>query len=192
MKSRQAAFTLVELLIVVAIIGLLLGLVTPAASNMQAGLQLNQNGQGIIDKLSLCRQLATTQNRDVELRFIDIPTSETDTGGQAFQIWLLNPRGGTAEAYGKIVRLPEEIKLNDDLSPMWTKLPSGTADFTALGGDRTYRAIRFRSNGRLARNDMGSDNYLTYSFRRDREAVPGNYYTLQINPVTGWVTTYRP
>ena len=66
--TSRAAFTLVEMLVVMAIIILLTALVAPSMSGIMRGSQLSQGGQMLQDQLALLRQQALSKDRKVEVR----------------------------------------------------------------------------------------------------------------------------
>jgi uncharacterized protein (TIGR02596 family) len=68
--SQNRAFSLLELLAVIFIIGIVAVFVTPAASTILKGSQLTQAEQILTDQIKLARQMALTKNRSVEVRFI--------------------------------------------------------------------------------------------------------------------------
>lgn len=188
-NGGRSAFTLVEMLAVLAVMGLLMALVVPATSGIMSGFSLTQQGQELTDKLSLCRQLAMTQNRETELRIVKTGTGTN--AAYAYQIWVADAQGANAVAYGRVIRLPETIQINEELSPMMNVLTTGEANFPALGGTKTYHSLRYRTNG-SALGAFGNSNYLTISYSRDSASDPKNFYTVQLNPVTGLLTVYRP
>lgn len=192
-RRYRRAFTIIELLVVIGIIGLMLAFVVPAASGIMSGFTLTQHGQDLMDKVSLCRQLAMTQNREAELRIIKVGGSggADDSTTYAYQIWMYDEQGGNPVPHGRIAKIPETIEINDTLSPMLDLLVTGQANFPALGGARTYEALRYRVNG-TALGTFGANNYLTLSYKKDEKASPKNFYTIQVNPITGLISVFRP
>lgn len=188
-SRRTEAFTLAELLTVIAIIALLMVFVVPATSSILSGFNLSQHGQNLADQFSLCRQLAMTRNRDAEIRFVEVSTDFGPTW--AYQIWTYDEQGNNPKPYGAVEKIPDNIRINEELSPLMDLLPTGTANFPALGGNREYHALRYRVNG-TALGSFGTQNYLTLSLARDDQEAPRNFYTVQVNPVTGMISIFRP
>ncbi len=70
-SSRRArAFSLLEILAVVAILEILMVLVAPAIVSSLGSSNLNKAGQTIGDQIALARQEALTRNREVQIRFL--------------------------------------------------------------------------------------------------------------------------
>ncbi len=63
-RTRSSrAFSLVELLLVMAIIGILLVLTVPSLTNVSRSMSLSRSGQSLADAIVLAQQQATTLNR---------------------------------------------------------------------------------------------------------------------------------
>lgn len=132
MNRRRSAFSLVELLIVVAIIGIIAGFGVPALQGVLRGSSLNQAASQLTDTLSLARQYSISKNRIVEVRFYRFGDPEqpgeknTDPStGQfrAFQFFEINDTGIIIPA-GKYQRLPDTIIMNSG--------PSGVGTLSSL------------------------------------------------------------
>lgn len=79
MRSPSTAargFSLIELLMVIAIIGTVAAFVVPAASTMVRGTAINQGSQLLTDRFSLARQSAITKNHPVEVRLLRYASAE--------------------------------------------------------------------------------------------------------------------
>jgi uncharacterized protein (TIGR02596 family) len=70
LPATNRAFSLLELLAVIFIIGIVAVFVTPAASTILKGSQLTQAEQIVTDQIKLARQMAVTKNRSIQVRFI--------------------------------------------------------------------------------------------------------------------------
>ena len=188
--KRNTAFTLVELLAVVAIVVLVLGFIVPATTQTLGSFTLTREGQTIADQIILCRQMAMTRNRELELRLVQIPAA-SGKQGWAVQIWSTSE---TPEPETRLVRLPDNISLHSQLSPLLNHLNQGNAVFRPISStsNLTYRALRFRPNGKPA-EALDEGNYLTLCLRHEEETTrPTNFFTIQINPITGTIKTWQP
>ena len=185
------AFSLIELLVVVAIFSIMVALVIPAFTQVRAAGVLTRGGQVLADQIALARQEASTTNRDMEVRIVDV-------GGvyRAVQLWI---RGEPAtRPIGRIEQLPDGVVFssNTSLSPLLDPAPaspivSGTAVFGALGS-RPYKGFRIRANGALDAAVNLSNNFLTVQSANEVTVPPSNYFTVRVNPVTSQVTIHRP
>jgi uncharacterized protein (TIGR02596 family) len=112
-------FTLVELLVVLAVIAIVATLAVPGINSALKGSQLDQAGQMVHDQLNFYRQYAVANNVTVEARFYNFvdPFIPNDTGHyramQAFSIRLTASATGalsfTKTPISKPVRLPPSI-----------------------------------------------------------------------------------
>jgi uncharacterized protein (TIGR02596 family) len=177
------AFALIELLVVISIILSLMVLIVPAVNGIGGAYAITRQGETLNDQFVQARQIATSRNRDIEMRFyFETPAPNKTTWG--VQLWELNSAGQSPVPCGKMMKFSEAILMNLELSPLLKSqtLPSGQA----------WYALRFRANGRIAGQWDNKNNYLTIQHRTADALKPANYFTLQINPITGSVSTYRP
>ena len=190
---RKTAFSLVELLVVVAIIGIMASIAVPAFSSIAAASGITRGGQLLGDQIILARQEATTRNRDIEVRLIDM-TNGAWSGYTAMQLWLKD-ESGVLSPLGKIQKLPEGtiISLNNSLSPLLTADTSisGSTNFGAT--TCSYKGFRIRASGSPSSTINTNNNFLTVVLARDASKTPpDNYYSVSVNPVTSKVKIYRP
>ncbi len=187
--KASRAFTLLELLVVMAIVILLASMAVPAFNSITVGSNLNRAGQIIGDQISLARQEAVTKNREVQVRFYDIANNQSWRG---IQIWRVEQTGaGTNNiAVNRMITLPDGIVINSatNLSPLLT------ADGSLNGASNVpqYRGFRFRANGATDSSVTAANGYVTLQQANAQGNPPKNYYTVQINPVTGKVLAFRP
>ena len=179
-RRPSSGFSLLEMLVVMAIAVILLALVVPPVGQVADGYLLTRQGQILSDQLVLARQRATARNRDVEVRLL----REDDRW--VLQIWELDPAAGTASAVNRRMPLDAQLTIHPELSPLLNELPSDSLD------GQSWKSLRFRPNGRLALPLTMENNYLTLYLRRDQGAPPQNYFTLQIHPLSGHISVYRP
>jgi uncharacterized protein (TIGR02596 family) len=121
MHSRlKQAFSLVELLVVIAVIGIIATFAIPAVTGMLKGSSLTTAAGLMVDQMSLARQHALSKNRIVEVRFYrfadnEVPgevAADPSTGHfRAFQFFEMS-EAGIMVPVGKVVRFPESIIMN--------------------------------------------------------------------------------
>ena len=205
-KRSSGGFSLIELLIVIALIALVTSLAGPAMQGMLGANRITQGGENIVSTLSLARQYAVSKNREVEVRFI-----------------ICAPLDGGVSGSSDVVRAVQIVERQDDGTWKPTTrpriLPSGVigwgnaSDSTvlaipavsatsgdpvmgALGRTYSYRPFRFKADGStdLAQILPGKDNYCLTLIEEKRAggSLPENYLAIVIQPRTGGVTVWRP
>jgi len=189
--KNGSGFTLIEMLAVLALIGILAAVTIPAMTSVSVSMNVTRAGQLVNDQIALARQTAVARNRPTEVRFV---TDPVDPGFSSIQLWEYDASGDNPKAVRRLERLPDAVIIKNEMSPVLMEADaaqSGTANFRALG-NRPYKGIRFRANGRVDTSLPMAKTYLTVVGRRDTAAKPANYYTLQISPLTGRVSPLRP
>lgn len=196
-QASRPGFTLIELLLVVSIVIILAGLMAPAFRSMMTGTNLSRAGQLVGDHLSLARQEAITRNQQVEVRFFYF-TNGVWPGWQALQVFRMEqtPRGESRLIpASKFTLLPEGVLIssNERVSPLFKACTTGQANVARFGSTPIpYASFRFRANGATDSAITDANNFITLKNAQDPGEPPPNYYTIQINPVTGKVTVFRP
>ncbi len=184
-----AAFSLIEILGVIAIVSLMSILTLPAILSTVQRSQLPQGGQLLSDSMRIARSEAITRNSEVEIRFFNIKGAY-----RAFQIFDFYKDKEEGLPITPLKWLPTGIVIADaKISPLLDET-YGTSGTTDLAGflEVAYCSIRFRSNGSLKKTP-GNFPYLTVLSESDlSHPSKANLFILQLDPVTGRQTIYRP
>lgn len=185
----SGGFSLVELLVAIAIIGLLAALTVPALTSVMQSSDLTRGGQLVADQVNLGRQTASSQNAVIELRFIKVPGRK---GYAATQLWRADDSGQMSPSR-RVVNLPQSVTIADNtLSPAIASLPTGSMTFN--GSSTDYRALQIRPTGEITPIVEMKSLVLTIvpDVFAANTTLPANYFLVQINPVTGTPLVYRP
>ena len=206
-------FSLIEMLVVLAIIGIVATLSIPTLTGAMRSYQLSATGQTIINQLTLARQKAISSSHAVQVRFYFLPSSNasssaTPTTYRAMQCFTegdpVYSGGATVLPVSALTKpfffpAPVIVIANTQQSPLFNLSgQSGLASDPAnplpvYGTNYKYSYFRFRSNGST---DLGtSTNSLTLMLENDSivaNGLPRNYETLQIEPGIGSIRSFRP
>lgn len=197
-KARGKAFTLIELLLVVAVIAILASLSSVAFNSVAFGSSITQAGGVVSGTLSQARQEAVARNQEVRVLFYKLPIPGEGTNWNAMQVFRVNYTNTSAvegQPLSRLTMLPSKVIFSEerDLSPMLEADIRNRTTNLPTYGNVAYSAIRFMPDGSLPRKMTPTNNYITIVSRRDAtNKKPDNYYCLQINPMTGKVMIYRP
>lgn len=200
--KRESAFSLVELLLVVAVIVILMALAVPAFTSIAASTALTRGGESVAEALMLASQEARTRNRNVEVRFIksDGPSGEP-VAYRMVQLWAPKSDRGQTEPLFRLAELPGGVVVSDadSLSPLLSSSPGRMA---VRGQTRDYAAVVFRPNGEVfslrpgdvLESATSTQSMITVVSERDgnARALPDNFFAIYVNPLTGAVRVFRP
>lgn len=196
-------FSLVEILVVSAVLVVLLAIAVPAFTTIAQGTAVTSAGDLLADNLLLAAQDARTRNRTVEFRLIKMPSADGGGGSvyRAVQLWASRSDNSPREPFQRLILLPGGAAVSESasLSPL---LPASAGTMTVQGESREYAALVFRANGTVAVLGAGgaqgtfsaSEGMLTIVPERyaGSAETPDNFYSVHINPVTGAVRAFRP
>lgn len=140
--SANRAFTLVELLVVMAVIVALIALIAPATNTMLKGNDLTQGGQDLSNQIGVARQVSLTQNHPVEVRFYqygDVGKGESATDPttgkfRAIQSFAIS-EAGVATPIDKVHKLANTLIIDsgDTLSTLIANATNGSGTMAGSG-----------------------------------------------------------
>ena len=209
---RAFAFTLVELLTVMAIIVIMIVAIAPAAVQLLRGNHLMQSGEMISDQIGLARQTALTSSRPVQVRFYQLPVAGRGSALNycAVQSFRLE-ENGQARALTPLAVLRSgvvfavEQKYSTLLTPPtgMAATVSGKEKLAAYGNQECkYVGFQFLPDGSTdldptpptAATDPGGWFITMLDANRTTlvDGSPVDYYTLRVEPLDGRVQTFRP
>jgi len=180
--TKRSAFTLVEMLIVVAIIGIIGAFAVPAVKSMLRGSSLTTGANMLADEVALARQHALTKSRIVEFRIYrfgdpEVPGESVATPKtghfRAFQFFEVSDNGAILPT-GKFKRLPDGIIMNSGILGTSTYNPADVPTLSSLLGE----AIKFNvsivlsaalkdTDPELPRGVKKSYDYVSFLFMPD-------------------------
>ncbi len=209
-RAPATAFTLVELLVVMAIMIILLALVLPATTSLMRSMNIGRAASMITDEMNFARQTALARNRDVEVRLYAFPSTVNNSQKQYRAIRTLLADGTDATKsvpLSRIKYLPDPIIISKDTT-FSTILDYANSSRSGLvhtnetipsSGSVEYVSFLFRANGGTSLKPLSppTGNWFITLYAENAaldgaNGLPKNYFTAQIDPVTGRVRSYRP
>jgi uncharacterized protein (TIGR02596 family) len=210
--NRKSGFSLVELLMVLAIVALISALVIPAATSTMMGSRLSGAANQVLSTLTSARQTAIVHNRTVEVRFYQFGDPETpgenpakpETGRYRATQTFEYDEHGAALPVTQVERLPDgivldsNIKLSTIFDPQQAKTFTPPLDAPAVlprgvGTNYACSAFQFTPSGSTK---LGFGNWFVTLHRLtdgdNLAAPPSNYASVQVEAISGAVKIYRP
>lgn len=206
------AFTLVEMLVVMAVIAVLIALVAPVTVGLLRGHLVTQSGEMVTDQLILARQAALTNSRVVEMRFYQLPKPGAAAGSPTTYCGVqavLHEESGRLRPLGKVELLRTGIVFAADGTHSTLLTPPSPATATVSGTDYVpgfgvnqkfaYVGFSFLPNGSTDLDPTaasGSGGWFATLVDSNKPlptgGVPADFYTLRVEPLDGHVQTFRP
>ena len=209
LSSREDAFTLVEMLVVMAVIAVLIALVAPVTNGLLRGNLLTQSGETVADQIIAARQAALTNSRTVQVRFYKLPQNGAGaaTNYTGVETVLLEENGQTRQV-SKIEQLRNGIMFAADGTHSTLLVPPGGA-LTTVSGTETlagfgkqqcaYVGFQILPNGSTDLDPTAAADYggwfvtlIDANKPVPASGTPNDYYTLRVEALDGHVQTFRP
>ena len=202
-------FTLIEMLVVIAIILILAVGLVPAASKLVRGYALTASADSLVGTLMLARQTALTRGASVQVRLYKLPDyNQPETSGapstyRAIQCFVegdATVTNGTSSTplvpITRIVYLksPATI-LNDTNRSTMLSLTNSLVDRNMPPFNQNYQYVSFRYKPNGQTDLVDTANTLTVVLQNDpvvNGGFPLNFRTVRIGSPSGIVQSYRP
>lgn len=200
-KPRFAAFTLIEVMVVLGIITLLVTMAAPHISGVLAASRLRTAAEDVYNRLQEAESLAILFNTDAEIRFYEVPDLIDPSSRRTIRKLRIltvsaptdetvSPDQDVFEPVGAITTLEHDVEISPDANYS-SIVDLGFQEATDSHG--CYIAVRFRPDGSAALQS-GKQWFLTLHEKdaHVRDARLKNFITLQIEPATGRLNTFQP
>jgi uncharacterized protein (TIGR02596 family) len=206
-RVRCSAFSLVEVLVTLAIIAILVAMTVPSVMGTMRAYELNATGELVINQLNLARQAALSNSHLVQVRFYRLPDfNQPPTAGRTVFRAMQSFTEGDPTTTGtpvltplsKPVFFPQTVViLTGNVSPLLSASPTaaGSADpmLPVYVQNYDYSAFHYRPDGSTDLTSLTAA--LTVVEENDKviaSGLPANYQTLQVDPTIGTVRIFRP
>lgn len=205
-NAARHAFTLIEMITVIAVVATLMAIATPLLVGSIQASRLTSTGEGMMYRLTRLQQIVATNGTPAEMRFYKYD-KEGVSAYRAYQLFAHDKATGESVALENPVYLEGDnlALLEGQLSPLLDSAAHGTTTgawpraateepFKSMNAQ--YLRVMFYPDGTTSLNTTLRNAYLTIAdetlVQSGQQGLPPNYYTIQIDPVTGRAKSYRP
>ena len=203
---RPCGFTLIEMLVVVAVIALVSSAIAPMVFGTLMSTRITSAGETLASQIALAHQLAVSGNQEVEVRLYQYQDLSSPGTASAFRaVALVKSASDTGGTLGRQLTdtyyLPAGIIISNAamLSPPLSVLPFAPDKEGIIKKvpNATFRAFHFYPDGSTDMPEYqlkAKNSYFTLGEERVivDGTVPKNFDAVQIDPNTGRVVPYRP
>lgn len=190
-NKQLHAFTLVEMLVVIAIIALLLAVTGLGIGSSISSMQLGAAANGLNANLNHAAMLARKENRPVQVRFYKFSTPESPSPQfRSYQLAALNGISNTnepiVELLSEIYQLPSGVILapNQEYNTLaQLQEENQTPTDPIIGSTYTYTSYEIRPNGltTLPKTTPSVITLLLEDQMTNSNSLPANYRSIVIN-----------
>ena len=178
-RGGSEGFSVSEMLAVVAIIGLMVLITTPAMLNFFSSMRVRTASHKMMSHMRLCRQMAVSRRTDVLLKI----QADGGSGDANYHAWeernsnlVRNPNGADTTANTEdderlVIKTEKQFVLDKVLFPEVYDDPtpvSATPPGTSVMDSGKIVLLRFRPNGQVARLDTTSGVVQSFTLLRVR------------------------
>lgn len=202
-RLERAAFTLIELMVVMGILAIILSFALPAFNSVGRAAGLQSGANVISDTLKLARQTALAQNRKIMVRFYDVSGVGSSHAFNTLRLYGYDDSGKIPVPMGPFIKLPQGIVVDStpDFSTILSAdnldLPSAREDLPAQK-NVPFKTLEFGPTGgtNLPLATSKGDKWFV-SIKNENEpafsGTPGrNFVTVVVDSVTGRLKTFQP
>ena len=186
-RPEFAGFTLVELLVVMALMVIMVGLVAPAVNNIGQANSLSGGGRLVGNLLTIARSEAINQRTRVQLRIVTKLQSGTDDLSVHYRkmsLWKLAQSGasGSYVPISKWETLPDGVLFEPSLNPLTKSAPS----YVFASGTSTFGTYFLNTNTLNNPNPSSGSTPVTIG------AGNYNYVWIEFSPTGGTTMPIPP
>lgn len=205
---RIAAFSLLELLMVITILAVLSALIVPSVSGLSRSYQLNSSGQSLLNNLTQARQAALTRGYPVQVRIYKLPGhfDSASASPSVFRAMQTFVEGDPAKAgsgvtvpvtplskpvfFSSPVEILDSATYSSVLSLPYTSAPQES--LPGFGKNYGYVSFRFKPDGQADLPAGFSSLTMLSKEGSSGSGLPKNFRSFEIDSATGAVREYSP